>query len=58
MNPVTEIKVGLDFGSGVQPVGRLATRDHKVYFEYGNEFLQSGLEISPVRLPLQKGVIE
>ncbi|HMR83286.1 MAG TPA: type II toxin-antitoxin system HipA family toxin [Niabella sp.] len=58
MNPVTEIKVGLDFGSGVQPVGRLATRDHKVYFEYGNEFLQSGLQISPVRLPLQKGVIE
>jgi serine/threonine-protein kinase HipA len=32
--PVTEIKVGLDFGSGIRPVGRLAIRDHVIYFEY------------------------
>lgn len=58
MQPVTEIKVGIDFGSGIQPVGRLAIRDHKIYFEYAEALLQSGLEISPIRLPLQKGVIE
>lgn len=55
---VTEIKVGLDFGTRIQPVGRLAIRDHVIYFEYSNEFLNTGIQISPVRLPLQKGVIE
>lgn len=55
---VTEIKVGLDFGTRIQPVGRLAIRDHVIYFEYSNEFLNTGIQISPARLPLQKGVIE
>ncbi|MDR7128468.1 serine/threonine-protein kinase HipA [Algoriphagus sp. 4150] len=55
---VTEIKAGLDFGSGIQPVGRLALRERIIYFEYDNEFLQKGIEISPFRLPLQRGVIE
>ncbi len=31
---VAEVKVGLDFGSGIQPVGRLAIRDQIIYFEY------------------------
>jgi len=30
----TEIKISLDFGSGIIPVGRLASRDYKTYFEY------------------------
>lgn len=55
---VTEIKVALDFGSEIQPVGRLAIRDQIIYFEYNDEFIQKGIEISPFRLPLQKGVIE
>lgn len=54
---VTELKVGLDFGNGIQPVGRLAQHERTIYFEYDAAFLQSGLNISPVRLPLQKGVI-
>jgi len=56
--PITELRVGLDFGSEIQAVGRLAIRDHIIYFEYANAFVQKGIEISPVRLPLQKGVIE
>jgi len=55
---VTEIKVGLDFGNGIQPVGRLARRSTTIYFEYDSEFIDSGLEISPFRLPLRPGVIE
>lgn len=55
---IKEIKVGLNFGSGIQPVGRLAIRDGIIYFQYDEEFLQSNLEISPIRLPLQRGVIE
>jgi len=55
---IKEIKVGLNFGSGIQPVGRLAIRGGIIYFQYDEEFLQSNLEISPIRLPLQRGVIE
>ncbi|SEO83962.1 serine/threonine-protein kinase HipA [Mucilaginibacter gossypiicola] len=56
--PITEIKVGLDFGTGIRPVGRLAIRDRVIYFEYNNDFISGGMEISPFRLPLQRGVIE
>lgn len=38
-------------------VGRLALKDGDVLFEYDPEFLRSGLEISPLRLPLQRGLI-
>lgn len=55
---VKELKVALDFGSGVQPVGRLAIRNEVIYFEYDAEFLQSNLDISPIKLPLKRGLIE
>lgn len=55
---IKEIKVGLNFGSGIQPVGRLAIRDGIIYFQYDEEFLQTNLEISPIRLSLQRDVIE
>lgn len=53
---VKEVKVGIDFGSGSSSVGRLAIRDRKIYFEYDNTFIQRGLEISPLRLPLKSGL--
>lgn len=52
----TEIKISLDFGSGIIPVGRLASRDYKTYFEYDTSFLKRGLEISPFRLKLKPGL--
>lgn len=55
---VTELKVGLDFGSGIQSVGRMAIRDRVVYFEYSDSFISTGLQLSPFRLPLEKGVIQ
>ncbi|MVZ61222.1 type II toxin-antitoxin system HipA family toxin [Sphingobacterium humi] len=58
IHSTSEVKVGLNFGSGIQQVGRLAIRDRVIYFEYDPEFLQKGLEISPFRLPLQTGIIE
>ncbi|MBL4617760.1 MAG: type II toxin-antitoxin system HipA family toxin [Robiginitomaculum sp.] len=51
--PVTQIKVGLDFGSGSIDVGRLALRERTIYFEYEPEFLSRGLNISPLHLPLK-----
>lgn len=55
-SPITEIRVGLDFTGTALPVGRLAFREGQIYFEYDSSFLTSGLEISPLRLPLQPGV--
>jgi len=40
-------------------VGRLAfiPENKKIVFEYSNDFIQSGLQLSPFKLPLKKGVI-
>jgi len=53
---VKEIKVGLNFGMNTIPVGRLARNDHRIYFEYGSEFIEQGLQISPLMLPLKRGL--
>lgn len=58
ITPVAEIKVGLDFGSGIKPVGRLAIRNGIIYFQYDEDFVNSGFEISPFRLPLKRGLSE
>lgn len=58
--PVSQIKVGLDFGQnsegGAVPLGRLALRDRQIFFEYDYSFLTGGLDVSPFRLPLKSGV--
>lgn len=54
--PVTELKIGLNLNEKVVPVGRLAIRNQKIYFEYDAQFLKTGLEISPFHLPLRPGV--
>jgi serine/threonine-protein kinase HipA len=51
-----EVRVGLNFGSETLSVGRLATRDRKIYFEYSPAFIEKELEISPFRLPLRPGL--
>jgi serine/threonine-protein kinase HipA len=39
-------------------VGRLATRERRILFEYDPAFVASGIEISPFDLPLKPGVVE
>jgi serine/threonine-protein kinase HipA len=39
-------------------VGRLATRDRRILFEYDPAFIASGIDISPFELPLKPGVLE
>ena len=53
---IDQLKVGLNFKDEVIPVGRLATRDHRIYFEYDQSFIGRGLDISPLKLPLEQGV--
>jgi serine/threonine-protein kinase HipA len=54
---VAILNVVLNFGSGDVPVGRLATKNGRIYFEYDPAFLESGLNISPFKLPLKGGLI-
>lgn len=53
---LNEIKIGLNFGAETISVGRLASRDYKIYFEFDEAFIESGLDISPLKLPLTYGV--
>ena len=55
-SPVLQIQVSLDFGRGAEPLGKLALRDRKIYFEYDVDFITRNLNVSPFRLPLKSGV--
>jgi len=52
------LNVVLNFGAGDVPVGRLATKNGRIYFEYDAGFLGSGMHISPFKLPLRMGLIQ
>lgn len=38
-------------------MGRLALKDRKIIFEYDANFLKTGIELSPFKLPLKPGVL-
>lgn len=55
--PVDVLSVGLELKDGATlPVGRLATRRRRIFFEFDPTFLRSGLSLSPYKLPLEPGV--
>lgn len=54
--PVTLLTVLLDISAQPVPVGRLALKDRRIYFEYDRAFLERRLELSPFSLPLKAGV--
>ena len=46
-------------GSGTSLLtGRLLLKNRKIFFEYDADFIKTGLELSPFKLPLKAGVIE
>jgi serine/threonine-protein kinase HipA len=55
-NPTELLTVYLDAQNERRKVGRLAFRDRQVLFEYDASFIASGIEISPIKLPLRLGV--
>lgn len=58
VNQITNtIHVKYHQGSNLLSVGNLAYRNRKIYFEYDNNFLNSGLELSPFKLPLKAGLM-
>ncbi len=55
--PIDLLTVYLDLNVGERRrVGRLALRNRKIFFEYDAAFIASGIEISPIKLPLAPGV--
>ncbi|MCY4051375.1 MAG: type II toxin-antitoxin system HipA family toxin [Gammaproteobacteria bacterium] len=54
--PISQINVSLHLKDFNLHVGRLAIREQKIYFQYDSSFVEKGLEISPIRLPLKTGV--
>ncbi len=55
-NSTKEVKVGLNFGAGIIPVGRLAINNRQIYFQYHDSFIEQNLNISPFHLPLKSNV--
>ena len=55
-NSVKEVKVGINFGDKIIPVGRLAINNRQIYFQYHDSFIEQNLNISPFHLPLKSGV--
>lgn len=43
-------------GEKKQLMGSLVLKDRKIYFGYDPVFLQTGLELSPFKLPLKAGI--
>src|ERR1700722_15419473 len=53
--PVEVLTVYLDRAER-RKVGRLAIRQRRILFEYDPAFVSTGVELSPLKLPLQSGV--
>ena len=53
-----KLEVRLQLGGDAVTVGTLAEQDRRILFEYAPDFLRSGLQLSPIHLPLRAGVHE
>lgn len=52
----TDVDVRLSTSTGSRLVGRLLDAERAIHFQYDTAFLESGLELSPFKLPLGRGV--
>ncbi|HEV7586631.1 MAG TPA: type II toxin-antitoxin system HipA family toxin [Longimicrobium sp.] len=53
-----KLEVRVEFDGDPLTVGTLAERERRILFEYAPGFLRSGLQLSPIHLPLRPGVHE
>jgi len=56
--PIKTIKVSLQMKGQPIEVGNLAYHNHSIYFEYKQNFINTGIEISPFKLPLSVGLLQ
>jgi len=55
---IWKLEVRLQLGGEAVTVGTLAERERRIFFELCAGFLDSGLQLSPLDLPLRAGVHE
>ena len=55
-SPIELLTVYLDARNQRRKVGRLAFKDRQLLFEYDASFIASGIELSPIKLPLRPGI--
>ena len=55
-SPIELLTVYLDARNQRRKVGRLAFKDRQLLFEYDVSFINSGIELSPIKLPLRPGI--
>ena len=53
-----KLKAFLNMYGNRQEVGLLVQENQRIFFEYAPDFLKSGIELSPFKLPLKSGVFE
>lgn len=53
-----KLEVRLELGGDAATVGTLAERERRIFFEYAPDFLRSGVQLSPIHLPLRPGLHE
>ncbi len=56
-HPTELLNVFFDAQGARLKIGRLAFRDRQILFEYDSGFIASGIEISPIKLPLKTGIL-
>ena len=54
---ISEIKVGLRFTENVISVGNLKLENDVVSFVFDNQFLEKGIEVSPINCPVKPSVL-
>ena len=58
MKKTEKIVVCIDFDATKKKVGELVLSENKIYFKYSADFLNSNLNISPFKLPLNSSIVQ
>ncbi len=56
MENIKNILVSLDIEGHVHEIGELVLNNKTIYFRYKTDFLNSGLNISPIKLPFNNEI--
>lgn len=57
MNTTSRLNVSMEFDGTSKKVAELIADKRKIYFKYNDDFLNSNIEISPFKLPLNNAIV-
>jgi serine/threonine-protein kinase HipA len=56
MVSIDKLLVSIYLGDEIIEVGELVSSNRRIHFKYHSLFLEKGINISPIKLPLTKGI--